>query len=410
MDETKARPQRGDRRRIPRRRAILLAAVTAALVACLAGLASGLVQALYQHAQLRVERIFTGPTTVQLPPGFHAAIYADGLDSPRFFTFGPDGTLYATERSGDIVALSGMDDHGKAARRNVIASGLSDPTSVVFADGALYVGERTRVTRLALAPDGSVARKDVLVDGLPGGGNHVTRTVLLGADGKLYVSIGSDCNNCVESEPHRATVWQYNADGSGGHVYAKGLRNAVGMATNPWTHEVWVTNNGRDLMGDDTPPETVYALRDGANYGWPRCQAGDIIDPDLGHPGDCNGVEQPLVKMQAHSAPLGLTFYDPAAAPSDATGAQPFPASYRGLFVAFHGSWNRTVPTGYKVVFIPLDAHGRVAGAPRDFATGWLANAAVVNGRPVGVAFGPDNALYVSDDQAGLLYRIWYRP
>lgn len=410
MDQTKSQPKQAVRRRLSRRRGILVVALAVALLVCLIAMVSGLLAALYQHAQLRVQNLFTGPTTVHLPPGFHAAVYADGLDAPRFFTFGPGGTLYATERSGDVVALSGMDAHGKAAHRTVIATGLFDPTSIVYANGALYVGEQTRVTRLTLGPDGSVARKDVLVDDLPKGGNHVTRTVLLGPDGKLYVAIGSDCNNCVESEPHRATVWQYNADGSGGHVYVTGMRNAVGLATNPWTHEIWVTNNGRDLMGDDTPPETIYALRAGANYGWPRCQAGDIIDPDLGHPGDCNGVEQPLVKMQAHSAPLGLTFYNPAHASAGRDGAQPFPASYRGLFVAFHGSWNRTVPTGYKVVFIPLDANGQVVGAARDFATGWLANAAAVDGRPVGVAFGADNALYVSDDQVGLLYRIWYQP
>lgn len=409
MHDTKAQPLPSRRRRMPRRRTAFLIALAFVLVAGLLGIASGLIQALFQRAQVHVEHMFTGPTTVHLPQGFHIATYADGLENPRFFTFGPAGTLYATERSGDIVALAGMDTHGKAARRIIIASGFFDPTSVVYAGGALYIGEQTRVTKLTLSPGGGVARRDVLVDDLPKGGSHVTRTVLLGADGKLYVSIGSDCNNCVESEPHRATVWQYNADGSGGHVYVRGLRNAVGMATNPWTHEIWVTNNGRDLMGDDTPPDTIYALRDGANYGWPRCQAGDIIDPDLGHPGDCNGVEQPLVKMQAHSAPLGLTFYNPATAPSGHDGEQPFPASYRGFFVAYHGSWNRTIPTGYKVVFIPLDSSGHVAGPPSDFATGWLMNAAV-NGRPVGVAFGPDGALYVSDDKTGMIYRIWYQP
>jgi glucose/arabinose dehydrogenase len=221
--------------------------------------------------------------------------------------------------------------------------------------------------------------------------------VLIGPDGKLYVSIGSSCNVCVETDPHRASVWVYNPDGSDGHRYVYGLRNAVGMAINPITHEIWVTNNGRDLLGDNTPPETIYALREGANYGWPSCHAGDIIDPDFGSPGACNGVEQPLVKMQAHSAPLGLAFYT----------AKEFPASYRGLFVAFHGSWNRSVPTGYKVIFLPLDSAGHIAGPPQDFATGWLHNG-TMSGRPVGLAVGPDGALYVSDDSAGLVYRISY--
>ena len=170
------------------------------------------------------------------------------------------------------------------------------------------------------------------------------------------------------------------------------------MAINPWNNQVWVTNNGRDLLGDNTPPETIYALHDGGNYGWPFCQAGDIIDPELGHPGDCNGVVQPLIKMQAHSAPLGLAFYT----------ATQFPRRYHGLFVAFHGSWNRSIPTGYKVVFIPLNAEGQVSGSAQDFATGWLLDNNDAVGRPVGLAVGPDGALYVSDDKAGMIYRITY--
>jgi glucose/arabinose dehydrogenase len=236
-----------------------------------------------------------------------------------------------------------------------------------------------------------------IITDLPNSGEHITRTVLIGPDGKLYVSIGSSCNVCDETDPHRAAVWVYNPDGSGGHRYAYGLRNAVGMAVNPVTHETWVTNMGRDLLGDNIPPDTIYSLRAGANYGWPRCHAGNIIDPDMGKPGDCNGVEQPLVKIQAHSAPLGLAFYSASA----------FPASYRGLFVAYHGSWNRSVPTGYKVVFIPLDGQGHVAGPPQDFATGWLHDGSA-SGRPVGLAVGPDGALYLSDDAAGLIYRITY--
>src|SRR5260370_31936275 len=151
-------------------------------------------------------------------------------------------------------------------------------------------------------------------------------------------------------------------------------------------------------MGDDTPPETVYALQEGGNYGWPRCQAGDIIDPDFGHAGDCSNIIKPLVKMQAHSAPLGLTFYN----------TSQFPQQYHGLFVAFHGSWNRSVPTGYKVVFIPLDQQGRVSGPAQDFATGWLQHNGDSTGRPVGLAVRPDRALYISDDKANIIYRITY--
>ena len=340
-----------------------------------------------------------GETALKLPPGFHADIFYPRLNSPRFITFSPDGTLFVAERGANsIIALPDPQHTGKASQRVVVVDGLDSPSSLVFYQGALYVGEASRVSRFIINADLKVTSKQVIVPHLPTDGNHVTRTVLIGPDGNLYVSIGSTCNNCVESDPQRATVWMYHLDGSNGRLYAKGLRNAVGMAVNPWNHQIWATNNGRDLLGDDIPPETLYALQDGGNYGWPRCQAGDIIDPDLGHPGDCNGVVKPLVKMQAHSAPLGLAFDNTA----------PFPKQYHGLYVAFHGSWNRSVPTGYKVVFVPLDDHGNVAGPVRDFATGWLHSTESRTGRPVGLAVGPDGALYVSDDTAGLIYRIAY--
>jgi len=341
----------------------------------------------------------TGVANVHLPPGFHANIFYAGISAPRFITFSPDGTLFVAERGTEsIVALPDPSHTGKATRKIVVVSGLDSPTSLVFYNGALYVGEQSRVSRFTLSPDLRVTSKQVIVPDLPASGIHTTRTVLVGPDGNLYVSIGSSCNLCVEIDSHRAAVWMYHLDGSGGRLYARGLRNAVGMAINPWNKQIWVTNNGRDFMGDNSPPETVYALQDGGNYGWPRCQAGDIIDPDLGHSGDCNGVVQPLIKMQAHSAPLGLAFYN----------ATQFPQQYHGLFVAFHGSWNRSVPTGYKVVFIPLDANGKIIGPAQDFATGWLVNNDTAVGRPVGLAVGPDGALYVSDDKAGMIYRIAY--
>ncbi len=340
-----------------------------------------------------------GVTNVHLPPGFQASVFFSGLASPRLIAFSPDGTLFVAERgAGSIVALPDPDHTGKATSKKVVISGLNDPTSLVFYDGALYVGEQSQISRFTLGPDLQVTSKKIIVPDLPTDGQHSTRTVLVGPDGKLYVSMGSTCNACVESDPHRAAIWVYNLDGSGGRLYARGLRNAVGMAINPWNNQIWVTNNGRDYMGDNLPPETVYALQDGGNYGWPRCQAGDIIDPDFGHPGDCNGVVQPLIKMQAHSAPLGLAFYN----------ANQFPQQYHGLFVAFHGSWNRSVPTGYKVVFIPLNSTGQVTGPAEDFATGWLVSNDNAFGRPVGLAVGPDGALYVSDDKGGMIYRITY--
>ncbi len=336
---------------------------------------------------------------VQLPAGFHATAFYRGLSAPRFIAFSPDGTLFVAESAaGNVVALPDPGHTGEAQRKIVVVSGLDRPTSLDFYNGMLYVGEGSRISRFTLGPGLQVTDKQVTVPNLPTSGNHTTRTVLVGPDGNLYVSIGSTCNVCIETDPQRAAVWTYHLDGSNGRLYASGLRNAVGMAINPWNRQIWVTNNERDLMGDNTPPETVYALQDGGNYGWPRCQAGDIIDPDFGHAGDCDKVVQPLIKMQAHSAPLGLTFYN----------ATQFPQQYRGLFVAFHGSWNRSVPTGYKVVFIPLDASGRITDPAQDFATGWLVNNNTAVGRPVGLTVGPDGALYVSDDKAGFIYRITY--
>lgn len=341
------------------------------------------------------------PATVVplLPPGFHASVYASNLNTPRFFTFGPDGTLYVAERgAGSIVALVDPDHTGKATHAVTVESGLDDPTSVVYDNGSLLVGEQSQITRLMLGADFTATNRVVVAPNLPTGGNHTTRTVLVGPDGTLYVAIGSTCNVCVESDPHRAAVWAYNADGSGGHLYAKGLRNAVGLAVNPWNRQVWATNNGRDYLGDNLPPETVYVLQAGGNYGWPRCHAGTIVDPDFGHPGSCDGIIAPRVEFQAHMAPLGLAFYH----------SGPFPQQYHGLFVAFHGSWNRSTPVGYKVMFVPLNAQGEVAGAPQDFATGWLHADNTASGRPVGVAVGPDGALYVSDDKASVIYRITY--
>ncbi len=314
-------------------------------------------------------------------------------------TYGPDGVLYVAERGANrIVALVDANDDGVADAPIVVAENLIAPSSLAFAsDGSLYVGETTRITRLELDPITHRAiKRSVVIDGLPSGG-HNTRTVLFGPTGELYVSIGSSCNVCIEKDERRAAVMVYDVDGKNGRVFARGLRNAVGLAINPRTGELWATGMGRDWLGDDNPPETIYIVKDGLDAGWPRCHSGRIIDPEFGNPGACDGVAKPVVEMQAHSAPLGLAFY---------AGAQ-FPSEYRnGLFIAFHGSWNRSVPTGYKVVFVPLDGD-KPPGLVKDFATGWL-KGGQVSGRPVGLAVAPDGSLMVSDDKGGVIYRITF--
>ncbi|HEX6970900.1 MAG TPA: sorbosone dehydrogenase family protein [Limnochordia bacterium] len=334
---------------------------------------------------------------LQLPPGFRIEIFAAGLDAPRMMAFSPQGVLFVTVPGrGRVVALPDRGD-GKG-RAVVFAEGLDRPHGIAFHRGSLYVAETGRILRFEdrdadLEPDGPPA---VIVDDIPAGGGHWTRTIAFGPDGKLYVSVGSTCNVCLDA-PRRAAILQYEADGSNGRVFARGLRNAVGLAWHPETGRLWVTNNGRDRLGDDLPPETIYIVEDGAHYGWPHCYshgARIVLDPDFGDPAVCDAALPAAFEMQAHSAPLGIAFY---------TGEQ-FPAAYRGdAYVAFHGSWNRSVPTGYKVVRIEVE-NGRPVGID-DFITGWLVGRRAW-GRPVGLAVGPDGALYVSDDRLGVIYRV----
>jgi glucose/arabinose dehydrogenase len=353
---------------------------------------------------LKVNLPSLGPSAAvspQLPPGFRAEIVAEGLDGPRFMAVAADGTTFVAERGANRVIA--IPPGGGAPV--VVQDGLDAPSSVwVDPEGRLLVGETTRAIRLTLGPDGRATGLEVLVPDLPAGGAHTTRTVILGADGRLYIAAGSSCNVCVEDDPRRAAISVYEADGSGARLYAVGLRNAVGLALAPPdlvphgdASGLWATNMGRDHMGDDLPPETVYAIADGMDAGWPRCHAGDLPDPEFGGPDACQGVAAPVVEFQAHSAPLALLFY---------TGAQ-FPADYRGdLFIAYHGSWNRSEPTGYKVVRVPMDG-AVAAGPPEDFASGWLSGGSA-SGRPAGLAQLADGSLLVSDDKVGVIYRIFY--
>ena len=310
---------------------------------------------------------------------------------------GPDGALYVAERgAGRIVRLPDHDGDGIADDVEPVVQGLDAPSSIAFhRDGSLYIGEITRVLRVGAEAGSGI---EVVVDGLPPRLGHSTRTVAFGPDWQwLFVSVGSSCNVCIEQDPRRATIVRYTPDGKDETIFATGLRNAVGITFRPGTGELWATNNGRDWLGDDQPPETVYLVREGDDAGWPRCHAGRIVDPEFGQEGSCEGIVPPVIEMQAHSAPLGLTFY---------TGRQ-FPQTYHGdLFVAFHGSWNRSVPTGYKVVHIPME--DGVPGAVSDFAAGWLRENGSNWGRPVDVVTGADGSLFVSDDGQGRIYRIFY--
>ena len=346
-------------------------------------------------------RVVAPAEQINLPSGFGISVFASGLDTPRNLAIGPDGQLYVAERgAGRIVRLPDRNHDGLADELEVVAQDFDSPSSLAFyKDGSLYVSTPTQVFRLS-QPDasGALQKRELVIDGLPGRQDHFTRTLLFSPDwSSLFIQIGSSCNVCNESDPRRATIMRFNPDGSGGAIYARGLRNAVGMTFRPGTSELWATNNGTDNLGDNQPPDTIQIVQQGQDWGWPRCHAGIIVDPQFGGSGACNGVAKPQIELQAHSAALGLAFY---------TGAQ-FPAEYRGdLFVAFHGSIYRSVPTGYKVVRIHF-TNGQ-PGQPQDFITGPVVQSGKAWGRPADVLTAPDGSLFVSDDSGGIIYRVFY--
>jgi len=334
-----------------------------------------------------------GSRPLQVEDGFQVQVFAAGLKGPRHLAQGPDGAIYVAEKDANRVSrLPDENQDGVADRVQTYVTSTEAAHGVVWHEGALYVGATDGIYRFT--PPGLEPHK--LVD-LPPRGGHFTRTARFGPDGRLYVTIGSTCNVCRESDPRRAAMWVYNPDGTGGRLFAKGLRNTVDFDFHPETGAIFGVDNGRDQLGDDRPPEELNLITDGGDYGWPVCHGGDIVDPQFGKEGDCEGTIPPVLKMQAHSAPLGVQFY---------TGEQ-FPAKFQGrLFITFHGSWNRSDRTGYKVVSVPF-SNGKPAGPPEDFLTGWLAGEKVW-GRPVGVLQTADGALLISDDQGGVIYRISY--
>ncbi len=343
---------------------------------------------------------------LHLPPGFQISMYASGLHDPRFMTTGPNGVLFVAEAgSNTIIALPPGTSPEHAGTPIVISKTLNNPTSLVLQDGYLYVSEAASIARLAVGNDLRADPIERIITNLPipEGALYGTHTVLIAPDNQLYVSSSTGCNGCVEQDPHRAAVWVYQLDGSRGRLFAKGLPNAVGMAVNPWMGQIWADVNGQDLIsGSSALPEPVYGLTYQGDYGWPRCYAGVIRNPALSQsPGACKGVQQPVVTLPAYSTPLGMAFY-----PLEAT---QFPERYRNsLYVALHGSGNKSLASGDKIVRIPIDC-GKMAGRPEDFLTGWLNSNGTSSGRPMGITFAPDGTLFISDDQAGLIYHVWYR-
>lgn len=329
-------------------------------------------------------------------PGFSVSVYASGLKGPRFLHFTANGNLLVSEpRQGSVLLLERGRD-GRAGPARILLQGLNRPHGLDIADGWLYVGESNAVGRVRIDENDGHLLGDYsrIITGLTDEGHHWTKTVRIGPDGYLYLSQGSSCNVCEEKDPRRATIMRFNRDGSGGMIYATGLRNSVGLDWAPWSGELYATENGRDLLGDDFPPDELNLIKQGGFYGWPYINGYGVLDPDVGEGKEAllKTAISPAFGFRPHNAPLGMQFV-----------RRPPPGYERTALVALHGSWNRTIPDGYKVVALHWKDDGSIE--QRDFLTGFEHNGDVI-GRPVDVAQGPDGAFYVSDDYAGLIYRV----
>lgn len=344
-----------------------------------------------------------GPPAVERlegPEGFRVGVFSDAVPGARSLTRGTAGTVFVGTRSQDVVyALVDADADGRAETVHTISEGLTDPNGVAFRDGDLYVAEIERLLRFDDIESrlGNPPAPVVVFDGLPPRRHHGWRYIGFGPDGWLYVGIGAPCNVCTQDDPLFASVARMRVDGSPPEVYASGVRNSVGFDWHPETRELWFTDNGRDYLGDDQPPDELNrASAAGEDFGFPYCHGGDIPDPKLGEGHPCSEFRAPAQKLGPHVAALGMRFY---------TGTM-FPERYRGgIFIAEHGSWNRSTPIGYRVTAVRLEDGKAVSYEP--FVQGWLDGDGAW-GRPVDVLVMSDGALLVSDDQAGAVYRITY--
>ena len=338
---------------------------------------------------------------IKLPPGFTIEIAAR-VPAARQMTWGEKGTLFVGAKDGNVYAVTFASPGAQgAATVRTIASGLRDPSGVAFRNGALYVGAVSRIVRLddieqkLSSPPAPV----VVSDRFPTDGHHGRKFIAFGPDGKLYVPVGAPCNICEPDSNQYTNLQRMNADGSGREVVARGIRNTVGFDWDPRTKELWFTDNGRDMLGDDAPPDELnHVTSSGQHFGYPYCHGGTIADPELGARRACSEFVAPAQNLGPHVASLGMRFY---------AGTQ-FPAAYRNqIFIAEHGSWNRTRKIGYRVSFVRIDANGKgVSYEP--FAEGWL-QGETVWGRPADVLVAPDGSLLISDDYAGVIYRVRYR-
>lgn len=341
------------------------------------------------------------PGTLTLPPGFHIATYTDAAPNARELALGTNGTVFAGSRdAGKVYALTDTGRDGRADKVRVIATGLKMPSGIAFHDGDLYIGA---VNRILVLRDierhlDDPPKPEVITDKLPDKVHHGWKFLAFGPDGRLYVPVGAPCNICEPGQEF-AKIISMKADGSDRRDVAAGVRNTVGFDWQPGTRQLWFTDNGRDMMGDDMPSDELNRVtRAGEHFGYPYCHQGDTLDPEFGKGKSCSDYTPPIVKLGAHVAALGMRFY---------TGTM-FPPEYRGAaIIAEHGSWNRSSKSGYRVVAVRLDG-ARVLGE-QVLIDGFQKNE-VASGRPADVLVMPDGALLVADDLAGAVYRVTYAP
>ena len=345
---------------------------------------------------------------LNLPPGFAVSVFAEGgFTRPRWMALAPNGDVFVADSMGSkVFVLRDANKDGVAEERSVFAEGLKQPFGIAFWHDYVYIGNTDAVIRYTYKPGQMKAEgpPEKLAD-LPGLGyrEHWTRNILFSPDGKkMYVTVGSETNVSVEDNPMRATITEFNPDGTGKRTYASGTRNPIGLAWLPGTKTMWAAVQERDLLGDNLVPDYVTEIKDGGFYGWPFGYLG-VEDPRRKgeRPDLVQKIITPNVLIQAHSAVLGMVFYQ----------GRMFPSEYRGdAFVALHGSWNRRERTGYKIIRIRFK-DGKPVGGYDDFLTGWMLdpNRREVWGRPVGLLVLPDGSMLITDDGANKIWRVTYR-
>jgi glucose/arabinose dehydrogenase len=337
---------------------------------------------------------------LKLPTGFKIDVFANNISGARSMALSPGGILFVgTRDNGRVYAIIDKDKDFKADEFITIASGLNMPNGVALKNGDLYVAEVNRIIKF---PDieSNFRNKPyfiVIKDDFPSERHHGWKFIKFGPDGKLYVPVGAPCNICLSEDPRFASIMRMNPDGSESEIFANGVRNTVGFDWNPLTNELWFTDNGRDMLGDDIPPDELNrAPQKGLHFGYPFLHGKSNLDPEFGNRADTSVYVKPVQELGPHVAALGMEFYK----------GSMFPAEYKNqVFIAEHGSWNRSEKIGYRISLVKLNGNNSVSYST--FAEGWL-RGQTVSGRPVDIEQMPDGSLLVSDDFADVIYRITY--